>query len=255
MTQAQIEACTSGISPEETDALFLAQHLSAYAFARRLVAGKRVLEIGFGYGYGSNYLAEVAADVTGIDMAHGNIPRAQATYPRPNLRFLHMEGTRLRFSDGSFDVVGSFQVIEHIPEAQLGDHLSEVRRVLRPEGVYCLSTLNLAHNIKPGRPYQKMHMHEKEFTGPELRALLERFFPQVDLYGLYLTPKHRLYLRLKRWGLNRLGPPRLNPIARFYTDASVADFVARPGASRDALDLIAVCWNSSHVTEGPRACP
>ena len=198
MTQAQSEAYTSGIAPEETDARFLAQHLAAYAFTRRFVAGKRVLEIGFGDGYGSNDLADVAADVTGIDMAPGNIPRAQAKYPRPNLQFLHMEGTHLRFPDRSFDVVGSFQVIEHIPEAQLGDHLTEVRRVLIPEGIYCLSTLNLEHNIKPGRPYQKMCMHEKEFTGSELHALLTRFFPQVDLYGLYLTPKHRLYLRLKQ---------------------------------------------------------
>jgi 2-polyprenyl-3-methyl-5-hydroxy-6-metoxy-1,4-benzoquinol methylase len=152
-----------------------------------------------------------------------------------------MEGTKLDFPDGSFDVVGSFQVIEHIPEPQLPTYLTEIRRVLSAEGVCCLSTLNLEHNTKPGQPYQKLCYHEKEFTAQELRELLERFFPSVELHGLYLRPKHRLYQRLKKWGLNRIGSARLNPVARFYDSMSVDAFQTRRGVSRAALDLIAVC--------------
>ena len=241
MTQAQDEAHVCGLIPEHHDVKFVSQHLAAYAFARRLVAGKRVLEIGFGEGYGAHYLAETAAEVVGVDLAPGNIPRAQAKYPRPNLTFQHLPGSRLEFPDGSFDVVGSFQVIEHIPETQLLDHLHEVRRVLRPDGLYCLSTLNLAHNMKPGKPYQKLIYHEKEFTGPELRKLLERAFPRVELSGLYLTPRHRLFQRLKKWGLHRWGPASANPVARFYQRVTVDDFIAQPRVSRAALDLLAVC--------------
>ena len=241
MTQAQANAYECGIIPEETDARFLSQHLAAYTFTRQFVYGKRVLEIGFGDGFGLNYLAEVAKDATGIDLAPGNIPRARAKYPRANLHFLQMEGTRLDFPDGSFDVIGSFQVIEHIPEPQLPNYLMEIRRVLTPDGVYCLSTLNLAHNMKPGQSYNKLCYHEKEFTGPQLRQLLERFFPHVELHGLYLTGKHRLYLRLKRWGFMKWGPARLNPIARFYDRMSVDAFTTKPSTSRAALDLIAVC--------------
>ena len=241
MTQAQTEAYECGLVPEHSDARFISQHLAAYAFARQLVPGKRVLEIGFGDGYGSHYLAEIAKDVTGIDMAPGNIPRAQEKYPRANLRFLHMQGTKLGFPDGSFDVVGSFQVIEHIPEPQLMDHLHEVSRVLSPQGIYCLSTLNLDHNMKPGKPYEKLCYHEKEFTAPELQRLLARAFPIVELHGLYLTQRHRLYQRLKKWGLNRLGPASLNPVARFYDNVTVEAFRTRPRVSKAALDLIAVC--------------
>ena len=244
MTQAQADAHLCGLVPEEHDRRFVSQHLAAYAFTRQFVAGKRVLEIGFGDGYGANYLAEAAAEVTGIDMAPGNIPRAQAKYPRPNLRFLHMEGTTLDFPDAAFDVVGSFQVIEHIPEARLGDHLSEVRRVLAPGGLYCVSTLNLAHNMKPGQPYEKLCYHEKEFTGPQLRELLSRVFPSVELHGLYLTPRHQLFLRLKKWGLDRIGPAGLNPVMRFYDRMSVEAFRTKPRVSRAALDLIAVCRNN-----------
>ncbi len=241
MTQAQTEAYQGGISPEDTDARFLAQHLAAYTFTRQFAQGKRVLEIGFGDGYGSNYLAEVAQEVTGIDMAPGNIPRAQEKYPRPNLHFVHMEGSQLSFPDGAFDVVGTFQVIEHVPEPDLMRFLTEIRRVLSPDGIACISTLNLEHNMKPGKAYEKMCMHEKEFTGPELQALLERAFPAVELHGLYLTTTHRLHQRLKKWGLNRLGPSRQNPVVRFYNRMTVDAFTTRPGITRDALDLIAVC--------------
>ena len=240
MTQAQAEAEFCGLVPEETDARFMAQHLSAYAFARRLMPGKRVLEIGFGDGYGANFLAEVAQEVIGIDMAPGNIARASAKYPRANLRFQHTDGSRLPFADGSFDVIGSFQVIEHVPESQLVSFLAEIARVLRPDGVCCLSTLNLAHNMKPGKPYSKLIYHEKEFTAPELERLLKQVFPAVQLYGLHLTRAHRLFQRLKKWGLDRLGPESLNPIARFYRRMSTADFSVSPDVSDACLDLIAV---------------
>ena len=241
MTQAQAEAYLCGIDPDKDDARFVSQHRAAYAFTRRFVAGKRVLEIGFGDGYGSNDLAEVAREVVGIDLAPGNIPRAQAKYPRANLRFLHMSAPPLAFQDGAFDVVASFQLIEHIPEPELVPFLSEIARVLAPDGLYCLSTLNLEHNRKPGRPYEKLCLHEKEFTGPELRALLERVFPYVELHGLYLTPQHRLCQRLKRWGLMTWGPRRLNPVARFYDGMSTEAYRTKPGISRAALDLFAVC--------------
>jgi 2-polyprenyl-3-methyl-5-hydroxy-6-metoxy-1,4-benzoquinol methylase len=196
-------------------------------------------------GYGAHYLADAAKVVTGIDMARGNAPRAAAKYLRPNLRFLHMEGSRPNFPDGSFDLVCNFQVIEHVPEPQLPAFVAEMRRLLAPGGLCCLSTLNLEHNMKPGKPYQKLCYHEKEFTGPQLRALLSRSFPSVELHGLYLSPTHRLYQRLKKWGLHRLGSTALNPIARFYEHVTVDDFVTKPSVSRDALDLIAVCSSGS----------
>jgi SAM-dependent methyltransferase len=245
MTQAQTDAYVCGVVPEETDARFVSQHLAAYVFTRQFVQGKRVLEIGFGDGYGSSYLAEVAQDVTGVDLAPGNIPRAHAKYPRANLHFLQMEATELDFPDCSFDVVGSFQVIEHIPEPRLPDYLNGIRRVLAPDGICCLSTLNLEHSMKPGRPYEKLCLHEKEFTAPELRRLLERFFPHVELHGLYLTWRHHLCQRLKKWGLMKLGPPHLNPVARFYDHMSVDAYRTRPRVSRAALDLIAVCRNTA----------
>jgi len=241
MTRAQEEAYVCGIVPEEHDPKFVAQHSSAYAFTRPFAAGKRVLEAGFGEGYGSYGLAEIAGEVIGIELAPGNIPRARQKYQRPNLRFLQMDATRLEFPDASFDVVCSFQVIEHIPEPLLPAYLGEIFRVLSPSGLCVISTLNLAHNRKPGRPYEKLVYHEKEFTAPELHHLLAQTFPSVELYGLHLSRSHRLFQRLKKWGLNRIGPPAVNPVARFYARTSPADFCVSRDCSDEALDLIALC--------------
>lgn len=240
MTQAQQDAYLCGVTLDGHDAQFVAQHRAAYMFAKPYVLGKRVLEVGFGSGFGTAYLAEFASEIVGIDMAPGNIPRAAEAYPRPNLTFRQMDATHLDFPDASFDCVCSFQVIEHIPEPLLGAYLTEIRRVLAETGVYCVSTLNLAHNMKPGHPYQKLVYHEKEFRPHELDELLRRVFPVVELYGLHRTATHRVFLRLKKWGLDRVGPPQLNPIARFYEHASTDDFLVSRRV-RDCLDLLAIC--------------
>ena len=245
MTQAQTDVYTCGMVPEHHDAKFVAQHLAAYHYVRRWTAGKRVLEVGFGEGYGADYLAQVADEVVALDVTEGNIPRAQERYPRPNLQFQLIQDGRFDAADASFDLVSSFQVIEHIPEPMIPEYLREICRVLKPDGIACISTLNLDNAMKPGKPYTKLCYHEKEFTGPELDRLLRQFFPSVEMLGLYLTPAHRLFQRLKKWGMARLGPSTLNPVARFYSDVTVDDFRVRPGVNRAALDLIAICRKTS----------
>jgi len=49
-----------GIIPENVPPSFFAKHFKPYEFARKDAAGKLVLEIGFGDGYGAAYLAEAA---------------------------------------------------------------------------------------------------------------------------------------------------------------------------------------------------
>ena len=60
MTQAQDEAERCGLIPEEVSAEFYAQHLAAYSYMGPRVAGLKVLETGFGDGYGAAFLARTA---------------------------------------------------------------------------------------------------------------------------------------------------------------------------------------------------
>lgn len=229
------------IIPEETAPKFLAQHLMPYEFLRKEAKGKSVLEIGCGDGYGSAYLAEAAGKVTGIDYEEAVIYRARNKYKGVNLGFARMDAANLQFTDKFFDIVCSFQVIEHIPEDRLARYLSEVRRVLKDDGKFYLSTLNVEHAVKSPLTYKKHPAHCKEFKLEELRDLLSNLFANVEVYGLQLTPKHRFYQRLKKIGIFNFAPKAINPVSRFYKDVTVNDFCITSKNLAKATDFICIC--------------
>ncbi len=228
---------------EHYDRQLLMSHLCAYRLAAALGRNRRMLEIGCGSGYGAHYLSHAASSVTAVDMDPALITRAQGLFSRPNLTYRLMDARGMdSVPDASFDVVGTFQVIEHIPEPELPAFVRAIARILKPDGVLVVSTMNLEHNRKPGHPYQKASFHEKEFTGGELRALLSSVFPAVELRGLVPTGRYRFMRRLKKWGVGRLGPTGVNPVRWFYDrELNTDDHRLRHDWSPRAIDLIAVC--------------
>ncbi|MEK6568342.1 MAG: class I SAM-dependent methyltransferase [Candidatus Omnitrophota bacterium] len=229
------------IIPEEVAPKFFAEHFKVYEFLKAKAAGKTVLEVGCGDGYGAAYLADTASEVTAVDYDDGVIAAARAKYSRANLKFISMEAGALCFEDNSFDIVCSFQVIEHIPEAAIGRYLSEIKRVLGPQGYFYLSTLNLEHAVKSPKTYKKNPAHCKEFVLTELQVLLSSEFPRVKIYGLFLTLKHHFYQRLKKIGLFNFLPLCLNPVNRFYGAITTADFKVTANNLRRAISFICVC--------------
>lgn len=229
------------IIPEETDAKFYAEHLKPYEFVKINAKGKRILEVGCGDGYGSAYLAEAASEVIGIDYEEDVILQAKNKYRVPNLSFLCMDATVLQFKNDSFDLVCSFQVIEHIPEEKLMQYLSEIKRVLKINGEFYLSTLNLDHTMKSPITYKNNLAHCKEFTLVELKELLCGVFSDVEIYGLHLTLKHRFYQRLKKIGIFDFLPDMINPVSRFYNKVTINDFKINSKNLRKAIDFICIC--------------
>lgn len=232
-----------GIDPTTEEAGFVAKHLSAYVFAERL-GGSRVLEVGCGDGYGADLLAakDPRRQVTAIDLFEANVKAAAARYPRPNLRFSVQEATNLDLPDASFDLIVSFQVIEHVPQARLPDYARQIRRVLASSGSACISTLNLRRARKPGQPYDKSPDHDREFEPAELEAFLMPYFRTVEIWGLYPTTRHAFYERLKKTGLTRVLPRQWDPVSAFYRSMTVGDFrwERRPRPD-DCIDIMAVC--------------
>src|SRR5471032_2859287 len=117
-----------------------AWHRARYAFVLPLVAGRRVLDVGSGEGYGGALLAESALEVVGVDYSPAAVEHSAATYNQPNLSFQIGEATDLPDELNSFDAVTCFEVIEHIADA--ARLVSNLRRAVRPGGVVILSTPN-----------------------------------------------------------------------------------------------------------------
>jgi ubiquinone/menaquinone biosynthesis C-methylase UbiE len=91
-----------------------------------------------------------------------------------------MDATDLQFDNDTFDVVISFEVIEHILDYQ--KYLTEVTRVLRPGGIVILSTPNKLFTSPNNQPVIRGHI--KEFSAQEFKDVLSEYFPHVDMYGI-----------------------------------------------------------------------
>jgi SAM-dependent methyltransferase len=152
------------------------EHWHRYAFARRFVTGKRVLDVASGEGYGSLLLAAVADNVIGVDVDPGAVAHARATYAQQsNVRFECASAAALPLADASVDAVVSFETIEHLPRAIQPAMLAEIARVLIPDGILLLSAPNPVE-YSDARGYRNpFHLHEP--TRAELDALLAVGFP------------------------------------------------------------------------------
>lgn len=167
------------VNPENTESANFKRHLVRYQFASSYVRGTSVLDAGCGMGYGAYYLAELAQNVVGVDVAPEAIEYCKAHYCRPNLRFLLMDCEALGFPACSFDVVCGFEVIEHLPHA--GKYLDEIRRILKPGGLAILSTPNKmlsSPHAAPSNPH-----HVEEFDYKTFAAILAERFSGVRICG------------------------------------------------------------------------
>jgi SAM-dependent methyltransferase len=105
------------------------------AVTREDLRGKRVLDLGCGFGGRTVYYAEVAEWVAGIEISARMIERCRAFAAEQGAANSEFEvgfGERLAFPDASFDVVISYDVLEHVQDPVRT--LEEVARVLRHGG-------------------------------------------------------------------------------------------------------------------------
>ena len=164
----------------EPDSPMWGEHRSRYQFARKFVEGKRVLDIACGTGFGEQILVDGgAASIVALDFSHEALQTTR-NLNTSNTHVARADGTCLPFADGTFDVVTSFETVEHINNYQC--FVGDLRRVLKDEGVMIMSTPN-AYYTRPvnGKPSNPFHVYE--FTPEEFGALLRNSFSSVELYG------------------------------------------------------------------------
>ena len=153
------------------------EHYHRYLFARALVRNLDVLDVASGEGYGAALLAQVARSVIGVECSEPTVRGAIANFPRSNLRFLPGDARALPLENACMDAVVSFETIEHFDRQD--DFVREVRRVLRPDGRFIVSTPDRDIYSHPGAVVNPFHAHE--LSRSEFVALLRESFRHVAL--------------------------------------------------------------------------
>ena len=100
-------------------------------------ADQTLLDVGCGRGGTCSYFARyhAPAEIVGVDLVPGHVEFCAATHHAANLRFQQADAQSLPFDDASFDVVTNIESSHLYPRRDA--FFSEVRRVLRPGGVFC----------------------------------------------------------------------------------------------------------------------
>ena len=174
--------------PSVTEKYIVAEHYQRYYSILELVKGKQVLDAACGAGYGSALMASTADSVIGIDIADEAIGFARNNYRDiKNVEYKVASVERLPFEDNSFDVIVSFETIEHVPEKIQNSFLLEIKRCLKDDGILIMSSPD--KRTYSDIPNFSNEFHVKEFYFEEFDAFLHKEFQFVEHY---LQGEHNL---------------------------------------------------------------
>ena len=227
--------------PEEN--YWFRRHLVVYEWIAERVAGRRVVDMACGEGYGTEVLARRAAHVTGVDANPDAHAHAKAKYE--NERVTVVRDLIETYSEPA-DAVVFLQTIEHLQDA--AGALRHFGSMLEPGGAVYVSTPNVLTLAPEGAERSDNPFHIHEYKAGEFRELCAGEFGEVELYGLYHARKLRLHELAIRYGWDtvhkKLGFTKFF-YDRFTPAISERDFALRKGerpADLDgALDFLAVC--------------
>lgn len=162
-------------------------HMARYYFARRFVEGKKVCDVASGAGYGSRFLAETAASVTAIDISQDAVSWAECHFSVDNVRYIAADATEDWPVEGGFDVVTSFETLEHLTSPAI--FLKQVSKHLKADGMLVMSVPNGPRDQK--RTDNPHHLHH--FTDSELRNIVEDCFSGVEYFSQDYRKNYKHY--------------------------------------------------------------
>lgn len=181
--------------------------------------GCAILDIGCKRGIDLREVASgnTAAFFIGADISFSELKEAASrSKENPNVFFFKARGEEPPFKDGSFDLVYSSEVIEHIKDVE--GFLTAVNRLLKDGGVFIITTpsrfnyVSLVGKLVPQRlkntlrrlvyylPQieENVNPHEYEYTPEEMRKIFERNGFKVErvIGGVLRVPVWPLFERI-----------------------------------------------------------
>ena len=173
------------------------------------LAGKRVLDVGCGYGWFERFaLQNGAAAITGLEVQEEDLAAARAFFAKDaRVTLVTGSATDLPLSDELFDTVVCWEVLEHIPPRTEQRLFDEAFRVLTPGGVFYLSTPYASWRAKLTDPAWWLIGH-RHYTQRQLATYARHagfVLEDVEHGGGWGAVLHMLNLLIAKWVFRR-GP-------------------------------------------------
>jgi ubiquinone/menaquinone biosynthesis C-methylase UbiE len=150
------------------------RHIARYMRAKEYIAGRDVLDVACGSGYGALILSN-AASYRGIDLDPRALNEARREFPE--FHFAQGSICELPLPNESASAITSFETLEHISQPELA--MKEIARVLTPGGVFIGSIpINHPDRIHHFKPYSATEAYGI-FTSADLSCT--GVFVQSDL--------------------------------------------------------------------------
>lgn len=182
------------IIPGSVSNYCLAIHYSRYLFSQRFCKGKKVLNVASGSGYGSEVLLSNSKEVYNVDISPELVFYGVQEFGAYNNHFLLMDAQKMSFPDEFFDVIVSFETLEHIPNSDL--FLKECNRVLKKDGKMILSTPNkIVNSPDTIKPYNSFHYEELDIKG--WKSKICKHFKIIEQHGLEKSTPVRMNMKNK----------------------------------------------------------
>lgn len=200
--------------------------------------GDRVLDLGCGEGRHSiGTWLEGEVHSVGLDLSLEDLrtarQRAGEFAPEGNdrqLDFIQGSALALPFPDGSFDRVICSEVLEHLPD--YAGALAEMRRVLRPGGLLCISV----PRAWPERICWALSRDYHQVPGGHLRIFnVDSLHAEIEAAGFIGYRRHGAHaLHSPYWWLCCLfwRTRERNPLVRLYHRMLVWDMLQAPRMTR-----------------------
>jgi cyclopropane fatty-acyl-phospholipid synthase-like methyltransferase len=172
--------------------------LARYKFVAKMLDGKQhVFEVGSGDGFGLPIVAQHVGQLYCIDwderLLEGN--RRRLSHLK-NVNYLLMDLNKQK-PDVQADAIFTVDVLEHIEPENETAFVENMVRCLTPDGVMITGTPNVAAAAYQSERSKVQHINLKSMK--ELRALMQRYFENVFMFGMNDEVVHTGYAPMSHY--------------------------------------------------------
>jgi SAM-dependent methyltransferase len=169
--------------------------------------GAVMLEVGPGPGATTEWLRHRVPRLVALELDAGAAERLAARFAGATVEVQVGDATEIPWPDGSFDSVGSFTMLHHVPTAALQNRvLAEMLRVLKPGGTLVASDSLASDNLH--------HFHEGDTYNPLDPGTLLTRLQTIGFDYVTVSVDYGLWFRARK-------PPAPHPAAESRDDDAV----------------------------------